>query len=691
MRNLFLVVSVLLSFPVHAEVVTVQPVEELRQLADPDRNAQFEKHEEREREEAVLRAQTPERLLYRHAILADVIDTLASTTNPPMQHIPPSADDNPFSQVVSMDVVKNRYEALQMLCRTYGIDMVYDDGVWKFRPRNDLELIGRVYHLHHNLADPGVSIPDSGGDYGGGSNTNNNNNGSNGGSIASTFGQNRGSVTENQGGGNGRGEGQQAKGLSVIAQGIAKILGLPLTGGHAAIAGGGSVDGFSSLADYASPDELATGLAASKSKAQTTAKPAIGAAAARGTAGAAGTQNPNIIEDLDNNSIYVFATLQQHEYIEDYLRVVDVPVRQIALEVKFLDTTFNPKTQFGTDWSGTTGAFKVNATGLSTSVDLSNLGKAQWPNSVVISTSDVNLIFSALDQRSDAKIARYPRILTPSNRPARLESVVQQPVLGADALVNNGSSTTSSSIQYISIGTIVDMLPRVLGDNQISLNSVITISDITGTTIIQGNSYPIASTREIDGQAIIAEGQTMAIGGLDEALDNSQVSKLPWLGDIPFFGYFFKSKEHDRTRHNLMMFITPHILEGQSGGVTDMPNSVLSLGEDVGPRTSLDDIRQASLVELDTAVDGIARGLAAVQEAAKESLTDPKYERLLRELTEENHAVQDRLTVWHSGLDSDEVRTWNALNARATRTAMVAQALKGLLQHSKVPLNAEAK
>ena len=174
------------------------------------------------------------------------------------------------------------------------------------------------------------------------------------------------------------------------------------------------------------------------------------------------TPTAKVIWNSDSNTLYVVATRQQHQWIEGYLASADRPQPLIAVEVKFFETSKDPREQFGVDWTGVLGGNGVNATlgEMSTEVNLDRIGDTLAPQTAVLSIDDVNLRLNALIQDQDVSIVSYPRVLTLNNREVVIRSVINQPVLGSSSSSSLGAgATTTSSVTYLPIGTVIN-LPR---------------------------------------------------------------------------------------------------------------------------------------------------------------------------------------------------------------------------------------
>ena len=273
------------------------------------------------------------------------------------------------------------------------------------------------------------------------------------------------------------------------------------------------------------------------------------------------------------------ANIQQHQLVEKYLETVDKPQPLIAVEVKFFETTKDPRKQMGVDWSGTMdGGYGLSLSGLSSNVDLNKIQNTDMPMTAILSGPDVQAKVLALVKDRETTTVSYPRVLTKNNREVAIQSVVNQPVLSAQSSTTPGvGGTTTSSVSYLPIGTSINVLPKRLEDGRISLQVLITVSSIIGSEIIDGNSYPVASSRVFTAPLEVESGYTLAIGGLDEASDSREGAGLPILSKIPLLKHGFKSDNKTHSRKNMLIFITPTLLDPKSGGISETPISEIPI------------------------------------------------------------------------------------------------------------------
>lgn len=495
------------------------------------------------------------------ASVRDVLRFLADDAGIDFVAMPEEGNDG--AKLITFSLRKSPFSALETIAKMNGVTLVYEDDIWHMRPLSDKSLIARTYKIRFNTGE----INNSTGNSISGVTSNSNRtsfNGSSTGYNGSSYssGNNLTSSGIGQIGLNGMNNTFSTT-ADELVQAVKGIVGIRTSGINHIIAPGiNSVGNFGKL----EPPQNTTTI----SPAQQFGRNSINEEKSNGS---------QVIWNSDNNSLFVVANIQQHQLVEKYLETVDKPQPLIAVEVKFFETTKDPRKQMGVDWSGTMdGGYGLSLSGLSSNVDLNKLQNTEMPMTAILSGPDVQAKVLALVKDRETTTVSYPRVLTKNNREVAIQSVVNQPVLSAQSSTTPGvGGTTTSSVSYLPIGTSINVLPKRLEDGRISLQVLITVSSIIGSEIIDGNSYPVASSRVFTAPLEVESGYTLAIGGLDEASDSREGAGLPILSKIPLLRHGFKSDNKTHSRKNMLIFITPTLLDPKSGGISENPISEIPL------------------------------------------------------------------------------------------------------------------
>ena len=323
-----------------------------------------------------------------------------------------------------------------------------------------------------------------------------------------------------------------------------------------------------------------------------------------------------VIYSADSRILYVIATRQQHEWVRGYLRSFDRPLRNVALEVKFVETLKSPSENYGIQWPSSVRASvtpmsslssaSVAATTTSTTSSASSAIPITTggPFAAVLSQTDLQFVLSALKSDSKDTTIKYFYTVVSENREAVLRNLTQQPVLAASSQTSGGSTSNSGSVQqasvsYLPIGTTLNLHAKVGYENEVALNMLLSIQSIAGTTVISGNPYPIAATRDYHGPVTVGSGRSIAIGGLDEYDDTVSSSGVPGMSNLPGLGWLFKNQSVQKSHGHLIIFVTPRVLDGIDSGIESMEQGT-SLGRTrregyiVGSSRDLEELRKAA-------------------------------------------------------------------------------------------------
>ena len=196
----------------------------------------------------------------------------------------------------------------------------------------------------------------------------------------------------------------------------------------------------------------------------------------------------------------------------------------------------------------------------------------------------MSVTMQLLNEDADAEFLANPRVVTADNKLAKIEITRNQPV---PQLNFNEQTATAVFGGFLDkkFGNTLLVTPSINKDSFITLAVKPEISNKVGdaTFVFAGAAVnsPIIDTRSLDSNVLIKSGDTLAIGGLlqDEVLKSR--TKVPLVGDVPILGYLFQSRTNIRTKRNLLVFVTPTIIDQRYGtGLEDQVSGVHHSGEE---------------------------------------------------------------------------------------------------------------
>jgi type II secretory pathway component GspD/PulD (secretin) len=204
----------------------------------------------------------------------------------------------------------------------------------------------------------------------------------------------------------------------------------------------------------------------------------------------------------------------------------------------------------------------------------------------ILSVDSLNLVLSALQGTEGVSMISNPKILVASgNKDARFTVGTQEPIIKTTiqygttdspgdkvtAELDTGINTDYISQGYMRTGIELSVIPFVKTDKYIQAEITPSLIRKTDEKVVGDNSWPIISVKEIKTLFTLKSGQTVAIGGLTSSTEEDEVTKIPFLGDIPFIGkYLFSHSKTSTSQNETIIFVTlsiadPDLIEENQG------------------------------------------------------------------------------------------------------------------------------
>lgn len=244
-----------------------------------------------------------------------------------------------------------------------------------------------------------------------------------------------------------------------------------------------------------------------------------------------------VVADDRSNTVVVNAPADILATTRALLEEIDRPSRQVVFEVRVtdvkpVDENSNVGIQFGGPGFGA-GAI------------------AQFPYTLTKSSIAINAQLNALVQSGHAEVLATPRIATVNNREASLLIGQSYPI------VTVNQQTGFPSVSNVNVGVQLRLTPTIGADGTITAELHPEFSAVIGFN----QSFPIIANRKVDSTVRVRDGETIVLGGLFSDTSTETITKLPFLGDIPILGKFFRNKAASHLRDEVVFLITPHIIE----------------------------------------------------------------------------------------------------------------------------------
>ncbi|TAM12757.1 MAG: type II and III secretion system protein family protein [Nevskiaceae bacterium] len=177
-------------------------------------------------------------------------------------------------------------------------------------------------------------------------------------------------------------------------------------------------------------------------------------------------------------------------------------------------------------------------------------------------------VLNVLEQNGLARVLAEPTLTAMSGQTASFLAGGEFPIPVAQSSSGGGSGGAAITIQYKQFGIRLTLTPTVLSNQQIALKVAPEVSDLdfSNAVSISGTMVPALVVRRTDTTVELGDGQTFILSGLVSNSLSNNVSKVPWLGDIPIIGAFFRTTTYQRQRRELIMVVTPHLVRPFTAG-----------------------------------------------------------------------------------------------------------------------------
>lgn len=480
------------------------------------------------------------------------------------------SDDLP-KRTVTVYYTLPPFTALEKLAQRYGAELIEEDGIFQIRKMQPDALVMEIYRLNNITLGSSSSASGSQTFGTGFSGVSSGSGDSGNGNSSSGYGSSNGTSGFGNGSSNGMMNNGSSGGLNGSMNSSSSMQAPRQMGSNILV----NLRGLLAL-QSTNAMETADGSTQSTAAAGQT-QPANGATASTVTF------RGSIDYAAASNTLTIVATRDQHKWVKQYLKAVDVPMSQIGLDVLFVESDVNPSESFGVDWSKSLQkGFELSAGEAVKGLSWGTTSLPALPTGVAISSQQVQAALHAWVSSKMARISQRPTIVTKPDQDVSFETIKEIPTIGNASTTSAAGSTrtdaetgtvpgqgnsstlqTSFASDVQKIGTTLRLRAVPIRKDLLSVTVSIEISSPdssgTGGELLTGR---IATTStSYQGVFDVEVGKTLAIGGLERVVEETGISKIPGLGSIPFFGYAFKHRAKSLAKTHLTIFVTPSMIE----------------------------------------------------------------------------------------------------------------------------------
>ncbi len=247
------------------------------------------------------------------------------------------------------------------------------------------------------------------------------------------------------------------------------------------------------------------------------------------------------------------------------IKAFDEKTPQVLIDSQIIEIRPSDKFEMGVDWDfWIKKNFKLAA---SLPVGTNNRLLLGTTSSTPVEKGNYKAILDLLRTIGDTKILSSPRITALNNQEAKILVGTKDAYITSTTSQSGQTAVTSQSVNFIDVGIKLYVTPTVNRDGFVTMKikPEISSSELTNLTSEgQITQVPIVTTSEIETSIVVKDGVTIIIGGLRKDEKSKIVKKIPFLGDIPFLGVFFKSTSEELKNTELIILLTPHIISGEN-------------------------------------------------------------------------------------------------------------------------------
>ena len=300
----------------------------------------------------------------------------------------------------------------------------------------------------------------------------------------------------------------------------------------------------------------------------------------RGTSTSSTGQAVRAAVDKDTNTLLVSAPAWRWAQLQKVLAEIDRPQAQILIEATVLEVTLRNEFQLGVDWSVLTDGGRLTVSNIGNA--LGTIGPTYPGFAVTFLQGDVKAAVNALGSRTNVQVLSAPKIVTLDNHPARLDVGDQVPILTqtSQSTVTTGSPIVSN-IDYRNSGVILNVTPRISGDNRVTLDVSQEVSTVVPTSTSNINS-PTIQERKLQSTLVLSDGGLVAIGGLISRSRNIGGAGVPGLMRLPIVGALFRATDNTDDRTELIVLLSARIIYDDAGAkavATDLEKDLTEIRE----------------------------------------------------------------------------------------------------------------
>ncbi len=290
------------------------------------------------------------------------------------------------------------------------------------------------------------------------------------------------------------------------------------------------------------------------------------------------SEHVKIMADKTTNSLIIMADKEDYPILEDVISKLDIPRSMVYIECLIMEVNVTSGLNIGTEWKAAQGfnnnsrvvtggygntsdesAYQnlttLKAGSLPDGFSVGVLGKSFTVGGVTF--PDIQAVVQALQTDKDVNIIATPQVLTTENEEASI--VIGKNVPFQTRSAAEAGTETYNSFEYKDVGITLKITPQISKDRLVRLDVYQELTKLDSAST-SSTDRPTTLKREIETTIIVEDGNSVVIGGLIDETTTQSTNKMPCMGNIPVFGWAFKSVSEGKEKTNLYVFLTPKVI-----------------------------------------------------------------------------------------------------------------------------------
>jgi type IV pilus assembly protein PilQ len=290
----------------------------------------------------------------------------------------------------------------------------------------------------------------------------------------------------------------------------------------------------------------------------------------------------SVIFDDRTNSLIVTLTQERIDELRRIVTQLDIPVRQVMIEARIVEANVDYDKALGVRWGGNLrsdsgnwnvwgkngnrtlgeggddGVQVIEAPFNSPFVDLGAAGSTSGIGIGFISNNVIlDLQLSAMEKTGSGEVVSQPKVVTSDKETAKI-------LKGTEVPYQEASSSGATSTSFKEAALSLEVTPQITPDNRVLMEVKVTKDAPDFSVASSTGGIPAISKNEVNAKVLVADGETIVIGGVYSNTQSKSVDKVPFLGDLPFIGRVFKRDLIQDRKAELLVFLTPRIMNNQA-------------------------------------------------------------------------------------------------------------------------------